>query len=48
VILRVQNTPIRDVAEFNKIVAKLPTDKSIAMLIQRNGSPVFLAFKIEK
>jgi len=48
VILRVQNTPIRDVAEFNKIVAKLPTDKSIALLIQRNGSPVFLAFKIEK
>ena len=48
VILRVQNTPVRDVAEFNKIVAKLPTDKSIALLIQRNGSPVFLAFKIEK
>lgn len=48
VILRVQNTPISNVAEFNKIVAKLPTDKSIAMLIQRNGSPVFLAFKIDK
>lgn len=48
VILRVQNAPVKDVAEFNKIVAKLPTDKSIAMLIQRNGSPVFLAFKIDK
>ena len=48
VILRVQNTPIRDVAEFNKIVAKLPVGKSIAMLIQRNGSPVFIAFKLEK
>ena len=48
VILRVQNTPIRDVAEFNKIVAKLPVEKSIAMLVQRNGSPVFLAFKIDK
>ena len=48
VILRIQNTSIRDVAEFNKIVAKLPVDKSIAMLIQRNGSPVFLAFKIDQ
>jgi len=48
VILRVQNTPIKDVAEFNKIVAKLPVEKSIAMLVQRNGSPVFLAFKIDK
>lgn len=48
VILRIQNTPIHSVAEFNKIVAKLPVDKSIAMLIQRNGSPVFLAFKIDK
>jgi serine protease Do len=48
VILRVQNTPIKDVAEFNNIVAKLPVEKSIAMLVQRNGSPVFLAFKIDK
>ena len=48
VILRVQNTPIKDVADFNKVVAKLPTDKSIALLIQRNGSPVFIAFKLEK
>ncbi len=48
VILRVQNTPVKDVADFNKTVAKLPVEKSIAMLIQRNGSPVFIAFKIEK
>lgn len=48
VILRVQNAPVRDAEEFNKIIAKLPADKSIALLVQRNGSPVFLAFKIEK
>ena len=48
VILRVQNVTVKDVADFNKIVAKLPVEKSIAMLIQRNGSPVFLAFKIDK
>lgn len=48
IILRIQNTVVRDVAEFNAVVAKLPVDKSIAVLIQRNGSPVFLAFKIDK
>jgi serine protease Do len=39
---------VRDAAEFNSIVAKLPVEKSIALLVQRNGSPVFLAFKIDK
>jgi len=48
VILRIQNTPVRSASEFNAVVAKLPTDKSIALLVQRNGSPVFLAFKLEK
>ena len=48
VILRIQNTPVRSASDFNSIVNKLPVDKSIAMLVQRNGSPVFLAFKIEK
>ncbi|MGR8932264.1 MAG: DegQ family serine endoprotease [Gammaproteobacteria bacterium] len=48
VILRVQNTMIRDMAHFNSILAKLPLNKSIALLIQRNGSPVFLAFKLDK
>ena len=48
VILRIQNTVVRDANEFNSIVTKLPKDKSIAMLVQRNGSPIFLAFKIDK
>lgn len=48
IILRIQNNVVRDAAEFNAIVAKLPVEKSIAVLIQRNGSPVFLAFKIDK
>ena len=48
VILRIQNNVVRDSADFNKIIAKLPTSKSIAVLIQRNGSPTFLAFKLEK
>jgi serine protease Do len=48
IILRIQNNVVRDATEFNSIVAKLPVEKSIALLVQRNGSPVFLAFKIEK
>ena len=48
VILRIQNTVVRDANEFNSIVAKLPKEKSIAMLVQRNGSPIFLAFKLDK
>lgn len=48
VILRIANNIVRDVADFDKIVKKLPAGKSIAVLIQRRGSPVFLALKIEK
>lgn len=48
VILRIQNNTIKDVADFNRIVSKLPVDKSIAALVQRNGNPVFIAFKLDK
>ena len=48
VILRIQNNVVRDSAEFNKILNKLPASKSIAILVQRNGNPLFLAFKLEK
>lgn len=48
VILRIQNNVIRDAADFEKIVKKLPSGKSVAILIQRQGSPVFLAIKVEK
>jgi len=48
VILRIQNNDIRDAADFEKIVKKLPAGKSVAVLIQRQGSPVFLAIKVSK
>lgn len=48
VILRIQNNIVRDVADFDKIVKKLPAGKSVAVLIQRQGNPVFLALKIDK
>jgi serine protease Do len=48
VILRIQNNVVRGVTDFDKIVKKLPTGQSIAVLIQRRGSPVFLALKLDK
>ncbi len=48
VILRIQNNVISDTDDFEKTVKKLPTGKSVAMLVQRQGSPVFLAIKVDK
>lgn len=48
VILRVQNSVIRNAADFEQIVKTLPVEKSIAVLVQRQGSPIFLALKIDK
>ncbi|MDD1625352.1 MAG: PDZ domain-containing protein, partial [Methylococcaceae bacterium] len=48
VILRINNDVIRGVADFEKIAKNLPVGKSVAVLIQRRGSPAFLALKIDK
>ena len=48
IVLRIQNNIVRDVAEFDKIVKNLPLGQSIAILIQRRGSPIFLALKIDQ
>jgi serine protease Do len=48
VILRIQNNVIRDAADFEKTIKKLPAGKSVAVLVQRQGNPVFLAIKIDK
>lgn len=48
VILRIQNDAINDVGDFNDAVKNLPVGKSVAVLIQRRGSPAFLALKIDK
>lgn len=48
VILRIQNSVVDDVTSFEKVVKGLPVGKSVALLVQRRGSPVFLALKIDK
>ncbi len=48
VILRIANVAINDVASFEKAIKELPVGKSVAVLIQRRGSPAFIALKIDK
>jgi serine protease Do len=47
VILRIQNNVVRDMDDFDKIVKKLPKGQSIAILVQRQGSPIFRALKLD-
>ncbi len=47
VILRIQNNVVRNLNDFDHIVKKLPTGVSVAVLIQRQGNPVFLALKLK-
>jgi serine protease Do len=46
IILRVDNQDISGASEFNKLVEALPAGKSVAFLVQRDGSPTFLAVKV--
>ena len=46
VLLLINNQKVKDVAGFEKLIKDLPKDKSIPVLIQRQGSPIFLALKL--
>jgi len=46
IILRVDNREVSDASQFNKLIAGLPAGKSVAFLVQRGGSPTFLAVKV--
>ncbi len=46
VILLINNTKVTDAAHFEKLVGELPKDKSIPVLVQRRGGPIFLALKL--
>ncbi|MGH8553384.1 MAG: PDZ domain-containing protein, partial [Methylococcales bacterium] len=46
-ILRIQNEDIASVGQFIEIIQSLPARKPVAALVQRQGSPVFLAIKID-
>jgi serine protease Do len=46
VILRVNNTKVENSTQFQELVKALPSGKSAALLIQREGGPIFLALKL--
>lgn len=46
IILRIDNQPVGDVEAFKKLIDKLPAGKSVAVLVQRRGGPIFLAMKV--
>ncbi len=47
IILRIQNEEIKNVRILKKVVKNLVSGKSVALLVQRRGSPVFLAIKVD-
>jgi serine protease Do len=46
IILSVDNKPVRDQQQFAEVVNGLAAGKSVALLVQRGGSPTFLAVKV--
>ncbi|NOZ54243.1 MAG: DegQ family serine endoprotease [Gammaproteobacteria bacterium] len=48
VILMINNTDVKDTIQFKEIIDGLPVGKSVPLLVQRRGGPVFLALKLVK
>ncbi len=46
IILRVDGKLVRGVDDFETMIEKLPAGKSVAVLVQRRGGPLFLAMKV--
>jgi len=48
VMLLLNNIKIKNAKHFEELVNLLPKDKSVPVLIQRRGGPIFLALRIEE
>ena len=46
IILAIDNKAVTDLKQFEQRVKGLPAGKSVALLVQRSGSPTFLAIKV--
>ncbi|MEM7252427.1 MAG: Do family serine endopeptidase [Pseudomonadota bacterium] len=44
-IVMLQNKPVRDRVHFEELVSKLPSQKSVRVLVHRDKTPIFLAMK---
>jgi serine protease Do len=47
IVLLINNIKIKNVKHFYKLVKQLPKDKSVPVLVQRKGGPIFLALRLE-
>ncbi|MGY8815190.1 MAG: DegQ family serine endoprotease [Gammaproteobacteria bacterium] len=47
VILLLDNEKVTNIEVFDRLIKKIPRNKSIPVLIQRRGNPTFLALKLE-
>jgi len=45
VVSMIDNRPVKSAEDFNRLVKSLKPGKSVAILIHRRGSPIFLAIK---
>lgn len=48
VVLMVDNQPVDSPAEFSSVVSGISSSKSVAVLVQRDSGPVFLALQLDK
>ncbi len=46
IILSVDGNSVKDVSHFEELVEGLPAGKTVAFLVQRGGSPTFLAIRV--
>jgi serine protease Do len=46
VILSIDNEPVKNTEQFYRLVDALPAGKSVAVLVQREGNPTFLAIRV--
>jgi len=47
IVLLVNNIKIKNAKHFDELVNQLPKNKSVPILIQRRGGPIFLALRLE-
>jgi len=46
VVVKLNNVDVKNAAHFRELVAALPAGRSVPVLVQRRGSPLFLALKV--
>lgn len=47
ILLLINNERVKNVDQFDRLISDLPPGKPVAILVQRKGSPIFLALKLD-